>query len=111
MARYDYRCSSCGLQFEVEHPMSEHPEVTCPECGSPASQVFNASGIVFKGSGFYNTDQRGKGSSGASTATTSQGQSSTESSASPNPSGKGEHKGGDKTAGSGSTASSSSSAK
>jgi len=33
MARYDYKCSSCGNVFEVEHPMSESPEVVCPSCG------------------------------------------------------------------------------
>ena len=59
MARYDYRCTGCGNVFEVEHPMSEHPSITCPECGKPAERVFSASGISFKGSGFYNTDQRG----------------------------------------------------
>ncbi len=69
MARYDYRCPKCDTQFEVEHPMSEHPEVTCPACGAVANQVFGASGIVFKGSGFYNTDQRG--SKGATPATSS----------------------------------------
>ncbi len=58
MARYDYRCTECGTQFEVEHPMTERPEVSCPSCGAPASQVFAPSGIAFKGSGFYNTDQR-----------------------------------------------------
>ena len=73
MARYDYKCTSCGLVFEVEHPMGAHPEVTCPDCGAAASQVFSASGIVFKGSGFYNTDQRSSGSKGttAAPATTS----------------------------------------
>ena len=34
MARYDYKCSSCGNVFEVEHPMSETPEVVCPSCGA-----------------------------------------------------------------------------
>lgn len=29
MARYDYKCTSCGNVFEVEHPMSETPEVVC----------------------------------------------------------------------------------
>ena len=59
MARYDYRCTDCGNVFEVEHPMSERPSITCPVCGKPAERVFSASGITFKGSGFYNTDQRG----------------------------------------------------
>lgn len=63
MARYDYRCTGCGNVFEVVHPMSEHPSITCPECGKPAERVFSASGISFKGSGFYNTDQRGGSSS------------------------------------------------
>ena len=33
MARYDYRCNNCSLTFEVEHPMTAHPKVTCPKCG------------------------------------------------------------------------------
>ncbi|MGI6755621.1 MAG: FmdB family zinc ribbon protein [Atopobiaceae bacterium] len=60
MARYEYQCTNCGTTFEVEHPMTEHPEVTCPSCGSKAERVFTPSGIVFKGSGFYNTDQKDK---------------------------------------------------
>ena len=68
MARYDYRCTSCGKVFEVEHGMLEHPEVVCPSCGAPAEKVFSASGIEFKGSGFYNTDQRGGGSSTSATS-------------------------------------------
>jgi putative FmdB family regulatory protein len=58
MARYDYKCPSCGKQFEVEHPMSEHPTILCPDCGQEAQRVFSASGIHFEGHGFYNTDQR-----------------------------------------------------
>ena len=59
MARYDYRCTHCGNVFEVTHGMTEHPEVTCPICGGSCEKQFNAAGIEFKGSGFYNTDQRG----------------------------------------------------
>ena len=62
MARYDYRCNNCSLTFEVEHPMTAHPKVTCPKCGREAQRVFGASGIACKGSGFYNTDQRGHSS-------------------------------------------------
>lgn len=64
MARYDYRCPTCETVFEVEHPMSEHPLVTCPACGAEAQRVFAASGISFQGSGFYNTDHRSGGSEG-----------------------------------------------
>lgn len=59
MPRYDYRCPSCGTVLEVEHGMREHPEVACPQCGTPMARVLNTSGIVLKGSGFYNTDMRG----------------------------------------------------
>lgn len=68
MARYDYKCTSCGNVFEVEHPMAETPDISCPTCGSKAEKVFSASGIKFDGSGFYNTDQRGGGSSTSATS-------------------------------------------
>ena len=68
MARYDYRCGSCGKVFEVEHGMTEHPEIVCPDCGGATERVFNASGIKFEGSGFYNTDQRGGSSSTSATS-------------------------------------------
>lgn len=56
--------------------MSERPEVHCPTCGAVAQQVFGASGIVFKGSGFYNTDQRGaKGATSATSGGTSSAKS------------------------------------
>ncbi|AEB07183.1 regulatory protein, FmdB family [Coriobacterium glomerans PW2] len=58
MARYDYRCAACGTTFEVEHRMSAHPNISCPACGGTADKQFSAAGIVFEGSGFYNTDQR-----------------------------------------------------
>lgn len=76
MARYDYRCTSCGNVFEVEHGMTEHPEVSCPSCGAAAEKVFNASGIEFKGSGFYNTDQRGGNSATSATSGASSSSSS-----------------------------------
>lgn len=68
MARYDYRCTACGTVFEIEHGMMEHPQVTCPACGGAADKVFNASGIKFAGSGFYNTDQRDGCSSTSATS-------------------------------------------
>ena len=58
MAQYDYICTACNHIFEVEHPMSEHPTILCPDCGQEAQHVFSASGIHFEGHGFYNTDQR-----------------------------------------------------
>ncbi|HIU23438.1 FmdB family zinc ribbon protein [Olsenella sp. Marseille-QA0557] len=63
MARYDYHCSNCNITFEVEHPMTARPTITCPNCGQKAERVFEPSGIAFKGTGFYNTDQRNTSSS------------------------------------------------
>lgn len=60
MARYDYKCPSCGTVFEIEHRMSEFPKVICPNCGTQAERTFQSYGIEFKGSGYYNTDQRGR---------------------------------------------------
>lgn len=79
MARYDYRCTACNKVFEVEHGMTEHPEITCPDCGGAATKVFNASGIRFEGSGFYNTDQRGGSSSTEATSGSTESASSSES--------------------------------
>lgn len=75
MARYDYRCTSCGNVFEVEHGMMERPEVSCPACGSAADKVFNASGIKFEGSGFYNTDMRGGAAATSATSGSAAGDS------------------------------------
>lgn len=68
MARYDYHCPTCNITFEVEHPMTAHPDITCPKCGGEAERVFEPSGITFKGTGFYNTDQRDSSSSSSSSS-------------------------------------------
>ncbi len=67
MALYDYRCDTCGNEFELERPMGLHPTASCPNCGGEAGRVFNPSGIVFTGSGFYNTDERGDRKGGKET--------------------------------------------
>jgi len=64
MPTYKYRCKECGHEFEVRQRMSENPLTECPECGGPVRRVVGSVGIVFKGSGFYVTDNRkanGKG--------------------------------------------------
>lgn len=66
MVLYDYKCDSCGNEFELELPMGLHPTASCPRCGAEAERHFTPSGIVFQGSGFYNTDQRGGSSAGSS---------------------------------------------
>jgi putative FmdB family regulatory protein len=58
MPAYDYRCLGCDEIFEIVRPFSNNDAVCCPACGSPAKRVFTPVGVVFKGSGFHNTDYR-----------------------------------------------------
>ena len=60
MPLYDYKCSKCQNITEVRHGFGESFSEPCPQCGAPLSRVFNPAPIVFKGSGFYVTDSRGK---------------------------------------------------
>ena len=87
MPRYDYRCPACDTVCEVEHGMREHPEILCPSCNAPMTRMLNTSGIVFKGSGFYNTDMRGGKSA---TEGTGAGKNDTESTALAKKEGSGE---------------------
>lgn len=60
MPTYEYRCPSCGNNFEKFQKMSDEPVAECPECGTAAVRRLSAgAGLVFKGSGFYITDYRG----------------------------------------------------
>jgi putative FmdB family regulatory protein len=57
MPVYTYRCSNCGVQFEKQQSFVDQSLLRCPECGKRAlKKVYLPVGIVFKGSGFYATD-------------------------------------------------------
>jgi putative FmdB family regulatory protein len=59
MPVYSYRCDNCGVQFDRYQRFSDKPLSKCPECGESAlRKLFQPAGIVFKGSGFYVTDNR-----------------------------------------------------
>jgi len=58
MPTYEYRCTKCGHDFETFQKFSDEPLTICPRCGAELRKVFNSVGVVFKGSGFYSTDQR-----------------------------------------------------
>jgi putative FmdB family regulatory protein len=60
MPTYDYACTECGDRTEVVRSFSDAPPTTCTVCGGLLRKVFSPVGIVFKGSGFYRTDSRGK---------------------------------------------------
>jgi putative FmdB family regulatory protein len=60
MPTYEYACTECGDRTEVVQSIADPPPTTCTVCGGPLRKVFSPVGIVFKGSGFYRTDSRGK---------------------------------------------------
>ncbi|HLY31227.1 MAG TPA: FmdB family zinc ribbon protein [Ktedonobacterales bacterium] len=65
MPAYDYKCQSCGNRFEVWQKITDDPIQVCPRCSGHVQRVIHATGIVFKGSGFYSTDHRAAGASEA----------------------------------------------
>lgn len=59
MPIYTYRCENCGVQFDRRQKFSDDPLTTCPECETETlHKVYQPVGILFKGSGFYSTDNR-----------------------------------------------------
>ena len=70
MPTYQYACTECDHAFEQFQSFNEESLTTCPECEGRLRKVFNAVGVVFKGSGFYRTDSRNdaKGSTSATPA-------------------------------------------
>ena len=62
MPTYSYECKKCGHVEDVFHPMTATPRVRCAVCKGPCRRLLGAgAGIIFKGSGFYETDYRRKG--------------------------------------------------
>jgi putative FmdB family regulatory protein len=59
MPVYTYRCDSCGVEFERHQSFHDEPLKICPECRKKSlRRVITPSKIIFKGSGFYATDNR-----------------------------------------------------
>jgi putative FmdB family regulatory protein len=59
MPTYEYECTKCGHTFEAFQSMSEKPLSRCPECkGSVKRLIGGGLGVIFKGSGFYSTDNK-----------------------------------------------------
>jgi putative FmdB family regulatory protein len=62
MPTYEYECTKCGHTFEAFQSIVDKPLSRCPKCKSPIRRVINGGlGVIFKGSGFYSTDNK-KGS-------------------------------------------------
>ncbi|USN99429.1 MAG: zinc ribbon domain-containing protein [Phycisphaeraceae bacterium] len=62
MPTYEYRCKSCGHELEVFQSITAKPKRKCPECEQNALERLISGGgaVLFKGSGFYETDYRSK---------------------------------------------------
>jgi putative FmdB family regulatory protein len=60
MPTYDYECDACGHKFELFQSIKDEPQKKCPACGKQRLRRLFGTGaaIVFKGSGFYQTDYR-----------------------------------------------------
>ncbi len=79
MPNYDYQCDACGHRFEVFQRMNDPKLELCPKdgCGGKVRRLLGTgAGLIFKGSGFYQTDYRSdtykkaaKGDSGAASGT------------------------------------------
>ena len=68
MPIYEYRCSSCGHEFEALQKFSDAPLSSCPSCKAVALvKLLSAAGFQLKGSGWYATDFKGSGSKPAPT--------------------------------------------
>lgn len=67
MPTYDYICTQCGNRFEAFQSIKAAPKAECPKCGSPGKrQIGTGIGVIFKGTGFYQTDYKRKDSGGGS---------------------------------------------
>ncbi|HUS58390.1 MAG TPA: FmdB family zinc ribbon protein [Planctomycetota bacterium] len=61
MPTYEYECTVCGHRFEEFQSITAAALEDCPKCGKKVKRLLgNGSGIIFKGSGFYQTDYRSK---------------------------------------------------
>lgn len=79
MPTYSYACTECGNRFDAVQAFSDDALTTCPKCSGKLRKLFGSVGVVFKGSGFYRTDNRDSSKS-SSNGSSSKSESSTSSS-------------------------------
>jgi putative FmdB family regulatory protein len=75
MPTYDYQCSACGHEFEEFQSITAAPLKKCPKCGKSklVRLIGTGAGVIFKGSGFYETDYRSESYKKAAKAETESG--------------------------------------
>jgi putative FmdB family regulatory protein len=82
MPTYQYACTECGHSFEQFQSFSDDALTVCPVCDGKLRKLFNAVGVVFKGSGFYRNDSRSTTTSSEPAAASSSSSTSSDSSSS-----------------------------
>lgn len=61
MPTYQYKCKKCAHKFDKFQKMSDKPVKICPKCKGPVMRLISTgAGLIFKGSGFYQTDYKTK---------------------------------------------------
>lgn len=80
MPQYTYRCNQCDHEFTVRQRMVDDPLTECPACGGDVRRVVTSVGVVFKGSGFYVTDNRTSRVNGGKSSSSSKSNDSSSSS-------------------------------
>ena len=85
MPTYDYKCANCEHQWEEFQSITAKPKRKCPECGKLKAKrmIGPGAGIIFKGSGFYETDYRSSSYNKDAAADKKASESSSKSSDSP----------------------------
>ena len=71
MPLYEYQCDGCRKIHEVMQKFSDAPLTECPECAGPVQKLMSMSSFALKGSGWYTTDYKRKGSSSGESAAAS----------------------------------------
>jgi len=98
MPTYEYRCNGCGHELEIFQPITAKPKRKCPECSANRLERLISGGgaVLFKGSGFYETDYRSSDYKQKAEAEKKSAEPKGESKAESKPDGKGEGKAGGK---------------
>jgi putative FmdB family regulatory protein len=58
MPIYEYKCSECHNRRYIKHSYSENPDIRCSNCNGKMKIVIDPSPVIFKGTGFYCTDNK-----------------------------------------------------
>jgi putative FmdB family regulatory protein len=73
MPTYDYKCSHCGNLFEEVQSMKDPMLIKCSKCGKDTLvRLIGGGGVIFKGSGFYQTDYKSNGEKKAAAPATTE---------------------------------------